>query len=133
MNGKVFVCRMGCNTRTATYTNEFVWEDIYQGEKNLGDLIYLVQSQTKATRKRQPGESRPKKEDKEDYDFVVPDYDDEPHTPKKRRKHTDIDATTPKSKNKATPRKFLTPTHKRIVVKKALEITPLGTRILSPH
>jgi origin recognition complex subunit 1 len=132
LRGKIFICRMGCNTRTTTYTNEFVWEDVYKGEENLGDLIHLVQSQTKATRKRQAGEAKPKREDKEDIDFIDHD-DDEPRTPKKRRKNIEFDAVTPKSKHKATPSKFLTPTHKRIVVKKALEITPLGTRILSPN
>ena len=50
--GKVFVCRMGCNTRTATYTEEFVWEDVYGGEGDLAGLIQRVQSQTKATRKK---------------------------------------------------------------------------------
>jgi origin recognition complex subunit 1 len=29
--GKAFICRRGCNTRTCTYTDEFVWEDIYRG------------------------------------------------------------------------------------------------------
>jgi len=50
--GKVFVCRRGCNTKTATYTDEFVWEDIYGGEGDLPNLIKLIQSQTKATRKK---------------------------------------------------------------------------------
>lgn len=50
--GKVFICRRGCNTRTATYTGEFVWEDIYSGAADLHDLIDHVKSQTKATRKR---------------------------------------------------------------------------------
>jgi origin recognition complex subunit 1 len=61
--GKVFVCRRGCNTRTATYTEEFVWEDIYAGAGDIQDLIDRVQSQTKATRKR--------KRDKDLDDFVV--------------------------------------------------------------
>ena len=122
--GKVFVCRRGCNTRTATYTSEFTWEEIYQTAEDLPGLVDLVQSQTKATRK-----ARAKVDD--DDDFVVKD-DDEPHTPRKKRKHSEV--TTPKSKGKnLTPRKFITPTHKRIVLKKALEITPLGTRILSPN
>ena len=50
--GKVFVCRRGCNTRTATYTDDFVWEQIYHGEDDLLELMERVQSQTKATRKR---------------------------------------------------------------------------------
>lgn len=52
-DGKVFVCCRGCNTRTATYTQEFVWEDLYQGrEDDVYDLIKKVQSETKSTRKR---------------------------------------------------------------------------------
>lgn len=129
--GKIFVCRRGCNTRTATYTEEFEWEGVYNGEKDIPSLTQLVESQTKATRKRQP---RSKKDDKDLDDFVIADNDDEgiPKTPRKRRKLND--ATTPISKRKdLTPRKFLTPTHRRIIIKKPLEFTPLGTRILSPR
>ncbi|KAF1956136.1 P-loop containing nucleoside triphosphate hydrolase protein [Byssothecium circinans] len=125
--GKIFVCRRGCNTRTTTYTPEFKWEDVYRGANDIPALIELVESQTKATRRR----SRAQREAEDD--FVVPDSDDDgaPKTPRKRRKL--LDATTPTSGRKSpTTRKFLTPTHKRIVVKKALEFTPLGTRVLSP-
>jgi origin recognition complex subunit 1 len=122
--GKVFVCRRGCNTRTATYTSEFTWEEIYRNAQDLPNLVDLVQSQTKASRK-------PRAKLDDDDDFVVKD-DGEPHTPRKKRKHSEV--TTPKSNRKTlTPRKFITPTHKRIVLKKALEITPLGTRTLSPN
>lgn len=127
--GKVFVCRRGCNTRTTTYTPEFKWEDVYTGADDIPALVELVESQTKATRKR----GRPRKEKEFDNadGFVVPDSDDEgvPKTPRKRRKLND--ATTPTSQRKDA-RKFLTPTHKRIVIKKPLEFTPLGTRVLSP-
>ncbi|KAF2430604.1 P-loop containing nucleoside triphosphate hydrolase protein [Tothia fuscella] len=125
--GKVFICRRGCNTRTATYTEEFVWEDIYREFDNIYDLEDLIKAGTKETRKKQRA---PKRSDLEEF---VADDDEEggPRTPKKRRKFND--AVTPTSKRKElTPRKFLTPSHKRIVVKKALEFTPLGTRILSP-
>ena len=54
---KVFVCRRGCNTRTATYTEDFVWEDIYRGVEDLDDLMDLVKSQTKATRKSEKQEA----------------------------------------------------------------------------
>lgn len=50
--GKIFICRRGCNTRTATYTEEFVWEDIYQSAEDILPLIERVQNQTKPTRKR---------------------------------------------------------------------------------
>lgn len=50
--GKIFICRRGCNTRTATYTDEFVWEDIYKRFEDLDALVERVQSQTKSTRKR---------------------------------------------------------------------------------
>ena len=129
--GKVFVCRRGCNTRTTTYTPEFNWEDIYNGAGDIQSLVDLVQSQTKATRK---GPGRPKKHLHQDLDeFVIPDSDEDglPKTPRKRRKL--IEATTPTSTRKSpAARKFLTPTHKRIVLKKQLEFTPLGTRVLSP-
>ena len=51
-HGKVFTCRRGCNTRTATYTEEFEWESIYGGSDDIPALIERVRSQTKATRKR---------------------------------------------------------------------------------
>jgi origin recognition complex subunit 1 len=126
--GKVFICRRGCNTRTATYTEEFIWEDVYGGFDYIHDLEDIVETQTKATRK-QKAKFRASALD----DFVMEDEDDEsiPHTPKKRRKLNE--ARTPTSKHKdLTPRKFITPTHKRIVLKKQLEFTPLGTRVLSP-
>lgn len=50
---KVFICRRGCNTRTTTYTDEFVWEDIYGGhEDDIAKLRELVQKSTQSTRKR---------------------------------------------------------------------------------
>jgi origin recognition complex subunit 1 len=128
--GKIFVCRRGCNTRTATYTPEFTWTDLYKGADDIDSLVAFVENQTKATRR---GGGRPRKlQDIDEIDeFVVPDSDDDgiPKTPRKRRKLND--ATTPSRKSPAS-RKFLTPTHKRIVIKKQLEFTPLGTRVLSP-
>ncbi|KAF2832885.1 P-loop containing nucleoside triphosphate hydrolase protein [Ophiobolus disseminans] len=128
--GKVFVCRRGCNTRTTTYTHEFVWRDVYKGADDIDALVNLVETQTKATRR---GPGRPKKPQQDIDEFVVPDSDDDgmPKTPRKRRKLND--AITPTSTRKSpASRKFLTPTHKRIVLKKQLEFTPLGTRVLSP-
>ncbi|KAI9655355.1 MAG: Origin recognition complex, subunit 1 [Bathelium mastoideum] len=126
---KVFFCRRGCNTRTATYTEEFNWHDIYGGVDDLQPLVERIQHQTKASRKRS-------KQDKADLDeFVAKDDGNEdglPKTPRKRRK---LDGpSTPGSRTKhRTPSKLTTPTHKRIAIKKPLEFTPLGTRILSPH
>lgn len=128
--GKVFICRRGCNTRTATYTPEFKWEDVYKGVDDIQSLVELVRDQTKASR---GGGSRAKKRQQDLDEFVIPDSDDDgaPKTPRKRRKLND--ATTPTSTRKSpAARKFLTPSHKRIVLKKHLEFTPLGTRTLSP-
>lgn len=50
--GKTFVCRRGCNTRTATYTDEFVWEEMYSGVEDIFRLIDLVEKGTKAARGR---------------------------------------------------------------------------------
>lgn len=129
--GKIFVCRRGCNTRTASYTEEFIWEDIFGGEETaIPALIQLVKSQTKATRKR----SGPRTTDEDAEDFVVADEEDDRalKTPKKRRKLKDVSTPTSQRTSKLTPKKFLTPTSKRVIVKKPLEFTPLGTRILSP-
>lgn len=51
-HGKIFVCRRGCNTRTATYTDEFVWEDLYGGAEDIQTLVDLVKNGTKATRRK---------------------------------------------------------------------------------
>ncbi|KAK4993865.1 Origin recognition complex, subunit 1 [Elasticomyces elasticus] len=129
--GKIFICRRGCNTRNTIYTEEFVWEDVYHGEDDLRALTELVESQTAKTRKRKA----PSKIQKDLDGFVLDDEDfgdtATPRTPKKRRKVTS--ATPTPSKLKLTPttaRKFMTPTHRRL--KKPLEFTPLGTRVLSP-
>jgi origin recognition complex subunit 1 len=49
---KTFVCRRACNTRTATYSEEFVWEDVFGSKSHVDELINYVKSNTKATRKR---------------------------------------------------------------------------------
>ncbi|KAL8693381.1 MAG: hypothetical protein Q9218_001773 [Villophora microphyllina] len=126
--GKIFVCRRGCATRTATYTDEFVWEDKYHGTEDLLELIDFVKSQTKATRKRKRGVDDPAL----DYDPNNDGSAVEPRTPSKKRK--DSSTSTPTKTPKRTPSKqHLTPSHKRVIVKKPLTFTPLSTRILSPH
>jgi origin recognition complex subunit 1 len=126
-HGKIFVCRRGCNTRTATYTDEFVWDEMYQSAEDILDLIERVQSQTKATRKRLRSNDA---DGDEVLEWEPTNELDEPKTPKKRRKFSQ--ASTPASKTKQTPQKFTTPNHKRIIVKKPLTFTPLSTRHLSP-
>ena len=131
--GKIFVCRRGCNTRTATYTNEFVWEDVYRGPEDLLALTERVQSQTKATRKRRK-DSGYNSDVSDDFDPHQHATDDQaPKTPSKKRKYNQSSTTgTPIAKRiKGTPNK--TPTSgKRIVYKKPLTFTPLTTRVLSP-
>ncbi|WPG99149.1 origin of replication binding protein [Acrodontium crateriforme] len=125
-HGKVFVCRRGVNTRTTTYTDEFVWEDVYAGAKDIDALIELVETYTVKTRARRAGK-RSKGIDLDD--FVADDDGDEPTTPRKRRK---LGAATPTKAKQPTPRKLQTPTGRKITTKKALEFTPLGTRLLDP-
>ncbi|KAK3986923.1 P-loop containing nucleoside triphosphate hydrolase protein [Cladorrhinum sp. PSN332] len=131
--GKVFICRRGCNTRTCTYTEEFVWEDIYHGKEDIQALQDMIRSETKATRK-----ARAAKADSPDRDFKFEgdadqDGDYAPgllRTPKKARTK---DAVTPSSRRKPGAGKPATPSsHRRILVKKHLEFTPLATRFLSP-
>lgn len=106
--GKTFVCRRGCNTRTATYTNEFLWEDIYSGADHLFNLMDMIEKNTKATRKKR----RAKSPDMVDNAYFPP------QTPTKQR--TPL-ATTPHSRGR-TPRG----------AGKKLEFTPLAMRKLSP-
>lgn len=112
--GKLFVCRRGCNTRTATYTDEFVWEDVYRGYNDLDSLVDRVRSQTKATRKRKRDKSYDDDDDDDEDAGIdeVENADGDPKTPRKKRKFQQ--ASTPASKSaKRTPQKYVTPTHRR--------------------
>ncbi|KAF7507144.1 hypothetical protein GJ744_010957 [Endocarpon pusillum] len=125
--GKTLLCRRGLKQRTGKYTEEFVWEEMYQDIGDLYGLVNWINEQTKGRRKQTE-----KGDDAQDNEFAPHKHgedDAEPETPKKRRK-TASATSTPKSSTKSS--KFTTPTHKRIVIKKPLEITPLGTRLLSP-
>ncbi|KAM7190549.1 P-loop containing nucleoside triphosphate hydrolase protein [Naviculisporaceae sp. PSN 640] len=133
--GKVFICRRGCNTRTCTYTDEFIWEDVYQGKDDIETLRDLVAKQTKSTRRRQPAKQpSPERDyaggghDEDDDDVVIP------RTPKKLKIR---DPATPSSRHKKTPGKgtgAVTPSsHRKIMIKKHLEFTPLATRFLQPE
>ncbi|KAG8625622.1 hypothetical protein KVT40_006023 [Elsinoe batatas] len=122
--GKTFVCRRGCNPRTTSYTNEFTWEDVYRGSADIDSLVSLVESQTVQTRKRKP---TTKASEADLNEFVVGDEEVE-GTPRKRR---ELDVT-PKNRAEKKPKAaLLTPTHRRIIAKKPLSFTPLGTRIIS--
>jgi origin recognition complex subunit 1 len=109
--GKTFVCRRGCNTRTASYTDEFVWEEIFQDSNNVFTLIDLVKNGTKGTRKRTVARSQSPTDE-----AYLP-----PTTPTKTGRGP---SATPQSKHKrATPGSR---------TKGRLEFTPLATRRLSP-
>ena len=123
-HGKTFVCRRGVNIRTATYTDEFIWDEVYGGKDDLDALNQLVEAQTVKTRKR-----KAKLRDLDD--FVAGDDGDDPQTPRKKRKLATGTPTSTKSKQ-LTPRKFTTPSGRKIVTKRPLEFTPLGTRVLAP-
>ncbi|KAK3693899.1 P-loop containing nucleoside triphosphate hydrolase protein [Podospora appendiculata] len=129
--GKVFVCRRGCNTRTCTYTDEFVWESIYRGKEDIEGLKELLRKGTRATRKKQPPkDASPERDYTSDHNAAADDA--APHTPKKLKTR---DAVTPSSKRKTPGGKgaAVTPSsHRKIMIKKHLEFTPLATRILSP-
>ncbi|KAI1407464.1 P-loop containing nucleoside triphosphate hydrolase protein [Hypoxylon sp. FL1857] len=121
---KTFICRRGCNTRTSTYTDEFVWEDVYSGkEEDIGDLLELVQSGTRSTRKRR---NQDISTHEADYATTQLEQDDDYHSDDAARRVV----TTPRKKQKTT--RVVTPSNRRVVVKKALEFTPLATRTLSP-
>jgi origin recognition complex subunit 1 len=107
--GKTFICRRGCNSRTATYTEEFKWEDVYDGtEDGLHKLMQRLENDTMATRRKRPGKRKIA-----DDDFTganVHDSDLEQETPRKKQKFSSA-ASTPRKIR--TPSKLLTPSHKR--------------------
>ncbi|KAM4059361.1 ATPase family associated with various cellular activities (AAA) domain-containing protein [Hirsutella rhossiliensis] len=104
--GRTFICRRGCNTRTATYTDEFVWEDIYRGGDDVFDLIERTEQDTKAVRRRRK--------------------------PRSQSPHEDAYLPPPKTPTKPAPRPAATPQSKKRSAAKRLEFTPLATRKLSP-
>lgn len=114
---KTILCRRAVKQRNMAFSEEFVWSDLYKGPESLIELLEWIQEQTKRRPKART-EDTDYNQRKELEDVSVP------ITPKKRKKTTA--AVTPKST------KFITPTNKRIMIKKPLEITPLGTRVLSP-
>jgi origin recognition complex subunit 1 len=69
---KAFVCRRGCNTRTATYSDDFVWEDIFTGtEDSVYNLIKFVKTTT--TGRLGPRQSEPETDQGEGApDWCVP-------------------------------------------------------------
>ncbi|KAF6806565.1 origin recognition complex subunit [Colletotrichum plurivorum] len=119
---KVFICRRGCNTRTATYTDEFIWEDLYQPNgTGVQNLIEFVKSHTKSTKSRQIGrESTPEQA------YSALRGMSGVATPKRSVK-PDIFIPRAGSHVVSTPS-----SRKRVLVKNPLEFTPLGTRKLSP-
>jgi origin recognition complex subunit 1 len=107
--GKTFICRRGCNSRTATYTEEFKWEEVYDGtEESLNKLMKRLENDTTATRRK-----RSEKRKIADDDFTgveVADSDMEQETPRKKQKFSSVTSTPRKIR---TPSKLLTPSHKR--------------------
>ncbi|KAI0165964.1 P-loop containing nucleoside triphosphate hydrolase protein [Xylariaceae sp. FL1272] len=141
-HNKTFVCRRGCNARTTTYTPEFTWEDEFSGTPDdIAKLLRLVHRGTQSTRRhpkpndapsRLTARSTPRKRRRDAGDDGNEEHHDhpgdgylssDPDTPSKtttpRRRHKTTRVATPSSRNK-------------IIVKKALEFTPLATRMLSP-
>lgn len=105
-HGKTFICRRGCNTRTTTYTEEFVWEDIYDGtEDGIHQLIDRVKSDTRTLRKK-----RTEKRSKEEDNFSGGDEAD--HSLQTPRKKAKLSTNLTPSKQR-TPSKLLTPSQKR--------------------
>ncbi|KAJ9653514.1 Origin recognition complex, subunit 1 [Neophaeococcomyces mojaviensis] len=119
---KTIMCRRAVKQRNMIFSEEFIWNDLYSGAESLLDLLDWVKEQTKRNPKLRTDDSEYKQAKEAEIDMT-------PTTPKKRKKTTST-AVTPKSTVKSS--RFITPTNKRIMIKKPLEITPLGTRILSP-
>ncbi|KAF8867263.1 origin of replication binding protein [Acephala macrosclerotiorum] len=130
--GKTFFCRRACNTATAFYSEEFTWGDVdLETEEELAEYAERIAFETGTTKKRKA--KTEKTEKRKRVDEFIDDDDDEELTEKgtPRKKHKTSNVSTPRKPR--TPSKLLTPSHKRVVVKKPLEFTPLGTRVLDPE
>lgn len=120
---KTIMCRRAVKQRNMAFSEEFDWARMYKGAESLLSLVDWIQDHTKRR-------SKTKIEDPEFQHATSIEQESVPTTPKKLKKTAAPVAATPKSTTKST--KFITPTNKRIMIKKPLEITPLGTRTLSP-
>ncbi|KAL3431401.1 P-loop containing nucleoside triphosphate hydrolase protein [Aspergillus tetrazonus] len=116
---KCIVCRRGVSQLQGRYTEEFVWEDVYQQDQ-IHELVDLIKDGLKAAKKRKQADADYVDTKDKDAEDVVPT------TPRKKQK---VANATPQSRRQKA---MTTPSHKRIIVKKPLEFTPLGTRVLSP-
>ncbi|KAK2609013.1 Origin recognition complex, subunit 1 [Conoideocrella luteorostrata] len=117
--GKTFVCRRGCNTRTATYTDEFIWEEMYTGAEHMFRLIDFVENGTKAARSRR----KVREQSPQDTTYLPPQTPTKGSrsvvdTPHSKRSHTEPSSRSQKRHVWGTGKK--------------LEFTPLATRKLSP-
>ncbi|RTE71251.1 hypothetical protein BHE90_014343 [Fusarium euwallaceae] len=115
--GKTFVCRRGCNTRTATYTDEFIWEEVYRGEDDLFTMMDMIKNGTKATRRRRKARSPSPAEAA---------YHPPPQTPSKTGRGSTVATPTSRRSQIEPGSRTKRSTSKR------LEFTPLATRRLSP-
>lgn len=122
--GRIFVCRRGCNTRTATYTDEFVWEDVYRGGDDIFDLIERVEQGIKPLRARR----KPRSQSPHEAAYVPPPR----RRPSQRHGQPRRRALGPRRGT----RPFLADPVALMVGSRAtakrLEFTPLATRKLSP-
>lgn len=108
--GKVFVCRRACNTRTTSYSDELIWEELYDGTAEaVSRLQDFVTAKTKATRRRKP--VREKSPDAYEFDGEDDDGAEKQRTPKKSRTYN---AITP-SKRKGTSKAVTPSSHRKYV------------------
>ncbi|KAI6246256.1 Origin recognition complex subunit 1 [Erysiphe necator] len=115
-----FICRRGCETRGVAYTDDFVWEDIRpKTEEQAENLYQRIKAETMSRKKKLIQKRNTNTNNNNDLN------NERVGTPRKKQKFL---AVTPMKLK--TPSKILTPSHKKVMVKKPLEFTPLGTRIL---
>ncbi|RPA98233.1 P-loop containing nucleoside triphosphate hydrolase protein [Choiromyces venosus 120613-1] len=153
--GKVFVCRWGCNPRTATYMPEFVWEEVWKVREMditaIGEMVYhgtkvvkmrenkpaAAAAQRRAKRHKAGGSGDDGEWDRGLLDGdEIAELDDVLEDDQNFSRRTKA-PRTPSKKRKSSS--ITTPTRrtpggvlKKIVVKKPLLFTPLSTRTLSP-
>lgn len=156
--GKVFICRRAVHNRTATYTDEFIWEDIHQGrDTDIATLCNFVEDEIAKARNQRLKEIgktpaapvRRKKRAGVCFLFLVFLYFSFANANPNQSEYEEEDEEfqeaavpqTPSRRRKAAANKssstknklFITPKNRRIVVKAPLEFTPLALRTLSPQ
>ncbi len=110
---KTYFCRRACDHWSSTYSDDFIWEDLYfrhSTEENMLDLLHKVEMWTQGKKKTKRKRETRTEEDAEFKGGHI-NEDELLKTPRKKQKTSAV--STPRKQR--TPSRLLTPSHKRFI------------------